>query len=263
MRGLWQAAPICYQAAMSRPAAIIFDLDDTLIDRPGRVQESWRGALAEIPELTARHTVDEVIAVLDRARERAWSDPRRRAGPALDYRGARAAFIEEALSVLGFSADDGLAKRLNEGISNQIGRTATLNPHALPILAALQAAKIPLALLTNGESRTQRTKIEQFALAPYFAHILIEEEIGAGKPFDAAYVAALACFTCPACDVWFVGDHLENDIAGPLRHGMRTVWYNPKGHAAPDAAHARADAEITVLSEVLDLFDLVTAETVA
>ena len=96
-----------------------------------------------------------------------------------------------------------------------------------------------------------------------FFHMIFEEEIGTGKPFDTAYVAALACFTCPACDVWFVGDHLENDIAGPRRHGMRTVWYNPKRQAAPEAAHTRADAEITALDEVLDLLDLVPTESIA
>ena len=39
-----------------------------------------------------------------------------------------------------------------------------------------------LAMITNGASATQRAKIERFHLAPYFDHILIEGELGFGKP---------------------------------------------------------------------------------
>jgi putative hydrolase of the HAD superfamily len=242
---------------MAHPAAIIFDLDDTLIARPGRAQEAWVAALADVPELTGRHSLDVILDTLSGARERAWSDARRRAGPALDYAGARRALIADALGLLGFGGDVALAERINEQFAHHTGRIAHLNDGSLELLAALRQAAIPLALLTNGESRTQRSKIERFALAPYFAHILIEEEIGAGKPFDPAYHAALERLACAAADTWFVGDHLENDVAAPRRHGMRAVWYNPARTAAPGLTGAD---EIASLGELLDLLDLKPAK---
>lgn len=244
---------------MPRPSAIIFDLDDTLIARSGGAREAWLAALDAVPELSERHPIDMILAVLSEARERAWSDPRRRAGPMLDYAGARAALIEDALAQLGFSHDRDLAHRINEEFARHTGRAAELNPGSIELLAALNEVGIPLAMLTNGESRTQRAKIERFALAPYFEHILIEEEIGAGKPFEQSYTIALAKLACPACDIWFVGDHLENDIAGPKRHGMRTVWYNPAGAASAARHH---DLEIRSLPELLHHIEL-TAEDVA
>ena len=235
---------------MIRPAAIIFDLDDTLVGRQGRVQDAWRAAIAAVPELTERHELETVMAALDAARGRAWADAQRRAGPALDYAGARAALVADALGQLGFAADVDLAERLKENISRHQGRESFLNDGALDILTALSAAGIPLALLTNGESRTQRGKIERFALERYFAHILVEEEIGAGKPFGEAYRIALDRLGPVAGEVWMIGDHLDNDIAAPKRHGMRTVWFNPGRLVRPSNPDAQADVEIAELSEL-------------
>ncbi len=237
---------------MTRPQAIVFDMDDTLILRPGRAQEAWHGAISEIPELTHRHSREVVLGILDKARERAWSDPKRRQGPALDYAGARRALIQETLEHLGCATND-VAVRFEDCVARYQGRSSHLNEGALDVLCALRAKGIPLALLTNGESRTQRGKIERFALATYFEHILIEEEIGAGKPFEAAYHTALARFTCPACDVWMIGDHLVNDIAGAKKHGMRTIWYNPERTALPDDPAQHPDSEIVTLSEIVSL----------
>jgi FMN phosphatase YigB (HAD superfamily) len=240
----------------SRPAAIIFDLDDTLIGRTGRVQDAWLDGIAAVPELTERHELPAIVAALDSARGRAWADAQRRAVPALDYAGARAALVADALRQLGFGDHAGLAERLTEGISNNTGRSSFLNDGALDILTALNAAAIPLALLTNGESRTQRGKIERFALEPYFAHILIEEEIGAGKPFKEAYFTALAHLKCAGPDIWMIGDHLENDIAAAKRHDIRTIWFNPAGVPVPAEAPGKPDAVIAALAELMLFFGI-------
>jgi len=240
----------------NRPAAIIFDLDDTLIGRTGRVQDAWLEAVALVPELTERHALSAIVAALESARGRAWADAQRRAGPALDYAGARAALVADALDQLGFGTDAKLAERLSEGISHNTGRASFLNDGALDILTALNDAAIPLALLTNGESRTQRGKIERFALEPYFAHILIEEEIGAGKPFKEAYFTALEHLKCAACDIWMIGDHLENDIAAAKRHDIRTIWYNPAGTSPPSEPHVKPDAVIAGLADLVLFFGI-------
>jgi putative hydrolase of the HAD superfamily len=241
---------------VARPSAIIFDLDDTLVGRPGRVQDAWRNAIAVLPELTDRHDLDFIMAALDAARGRAWAEAQRRAGPALDYAGAREALVADALQGLGFGGNADLAARLMEAISHHQGRDSFLCEGALDVLEALRTAGIPLALLTNGESRTQRAKIERFALASYFTHIFVEEEMGAGKPFDEAYRGALDRLDCPPGDIWMIGDHLDNDIAGAKRHGMRTIWYNPKGTAGPNDGHGCPDAVIASLAELMLFFGL-------
>src|SRR5688572_23646029 len=112
--------------SVGRPAAIIFDLDDTLIGRTGRVQDAWHAAIAGLPELTDRHELAAIVEVLNAARGRAWADAQRRAGPALDYAGARAALVTDALHQLGFGEDPGLAERLKDGISRNTGSSSFL-----------------------------------------------------------------------------------------------------------------------------------------
>lgn len=49
------------------------------------------------------------------------------------------------------------------------------------------------------------------------------------KPSPVFYKVVLAAANCPAGQVLFVGDHLENDAAAPARHGMRTALVRPRG----------------------------------
>src|SRR5204862_41471 len=79
----------------------------------------------------------------------------------------------------------------------------------------LRARGMPLALVTNGDATEQRWKIERCALAPFFGAIVIEGELGAGKPDAVVYHTALkALGVAPGPDVWMVGDHLEFDAVG-------------------------------------------------
>src|SRR4029434_2864942 len=84
-------------------------------------------------------------------------------------------------------------------------------------LARLRARRLPMALVTNGDTRQQRRKIEQYELAPYFDVIVIEGEFGRGKPEDAVYRHVLAALGVPAAGAWMVGDNLEWDVAAAER----------------------------------------------
>ena len=60
------------------------------------------------------------------------------------------------------------------------------------------------------------------------------------KPSPAFYRIVIAAAGCPAAQVLFVGDHLENDAAAPARHGMRVALVRPRGlrpgEVLPDGA---------------------------
>ena len=70
-------------------------------------------------------------------------------------------------------------------------------------------------MITNGASATQRAKIERFHLAPYFDHILVEGELGFGKPEPEVYLKAMAALRSSPADTWCVGDNLEWEVAAP------------------------------------------------
>ncbi len=66
----------------------------------------------------------------------------------------------------------------------------------------------------------QRSKINRFGLADLFDLILIEGEVGFGKPDPRVYERALESLGVAAGDTWMVGDNLEWDVAEPQRQGI-------------------------------------------
>jgi putative hydrolase of the HAD superfamily len=126
-----------------------------------------------------------------------------------------------------------------------------LFPDARRLLITLRDRGLPLALVTNGDAREQRAKIERHGLAPFFGAIVIEGEFGAGKPDAAVYETALAALGVAAgADVWMVGDHLEFDVAGPQRLGLRAAWLDRPGVGVPAGAGIRPDRIVRGLDEM-------------
>ena len=108
-----------------------------------------------------------------------------------------------------------------------------LFPEAAGFLTRLRERRVPLALVTNGDARHQRDKIARHDLARWFDVILIEGEMGYGKPEEQVYREALRRLGVAAVDAWMVGDHLEFDVAAPQRLGLRGVWLDRAGAGLP------------------------------
>lgn len=119
---------------------------------------------------------------------------------------------------------------------------------------AFLAAKATLLLATNGVSWTQRRRLANSPLAPYFTHVCVSEEAGAQKPSPVFFDYALGlCGRPEPGRVLMVGDLLRTDIRGGAEAGMATCWYNPSAEPAPEDA-PRIDAEIRHLSELERVF---------
>ena len=102
-------------------------------------------------------------------------------------------------------------------------------------LADFRARGVPLGLVTNGDASQQRDKIERFELASFFEVIVIEGEFGAGKPDESVYRHALRHLGVEPGDASMVGDHLEFDVAGPQRLGVRGIWLDRPGAGLADS----------------------------
>jgi putative hydrolase of the HAD superfamily len=92
-------------------------------------------------------------------------------------------------------------------------------------------------------------------LAPHFDVILIEGEIGFGKPDRRIYERALAELSIEAADAWMAGDNFEWDVAQPQRLGMTGVWVNPRGSRHPEGARIHADFMVRSISELRGLLE--------
>ncbi len=94
--------------------------------------------------------------------------------------------------------------------------------------AALEriAARIPIAALTNGNADLGRIGLQQ-----HFAFQLGAGEHGKAKPSACIFHAACARLECDHGVVLHVGDHIQADVAGAARAGLRSCWINRDGRA--------------------------------
>jgi putative hydrolase of the HAD superfamily len=88
-------------------------------------------------------------------------------------------------------------------------------------------------------------------LARYFACILVEGELGFGKPEQAVFNRALSALKVGPRDVWMVGDSLTFDIAPAVQLGMWAVWIDWTRRGLPDTAPCRPGATIHAFPELL------------
>jgi putative hydrolase of the HAD superfamily len=226
--------------------AVLLDLDDTLLDYSSGVEACWEAACA-----VAASEVEQaaLIAALAEARRWFWSDPARHRRERVNMPRAWTRIATNALDRCG--GDARLAPGIAEAFAARRRSVMALFPDALEFLTELCGRGLPLALVTNGDASEQRAKIERYDLARFFGAVIIEGEFGAGKPDVEVYQAALSALGLSAgADVWMVGDHLEFDVAGPQRVGLRAVWLDRPGLGLPSDSTVRPDLIARGLAEV-------------
>lgn len=239
---------------MDLPRAFLLDLDDTILDDSGGVVASWRDACRTHESRMDGLDAEAVYEAIDRLREWYWSDPERHRVGRLELAWARGEVVRLALADLGVDNDD-LARRI--GDTYHALRDEAIKPldEAVATVEWLRSQGCRLALLTNGGSQGQRRKIERFDLARLFDAILIEGEVGFGKPDPRIYTQALAALDVPAREAWMVGDNLEWDVAGPQREGITGVWIDTRRRGVPPGHAVRPDRIIGRLADLRGALD--------
>jgi putative hydrolase of the HAD superfamily len=230
--------------------ALLLDLDDTLLDYSGGVDESWSEACAAC--CTDGH-VDPVrlVEALAPTRRWFWDDPGRHRTERTDMPRAWTRIVMYALERLGIT-DDALAEAVARDFAARRRERMRLFPEAVACLEALRRQGLPLGLVTNGDAGQQRYKIERWDLAKYFDVMVIEGEFGAGKPDEVVYRHALAKLSVAPGDACMVGDNLEFDVGGPQRLGVRGLWIDRHGRGLPADTGIRPWRIIRSLTEIHD-----------
>ena len=228
---------------------MLLDLDDTILDDTGSVSSCWLDACRlHESELGALAAV-AVYEAIERAREWYWADPERHRVGRLDLAAARRDVVRIALEEMG-SADSELSRRIGDTYHDL--RDAGLQPFAdaVDTVRWFRDQGCRLALLTNGGAGLQRRKIDRFGLAALFDTILIEGELGFGKPDPRVYQRALDVLGVGPGGTWMVGDNLEWDVAEPQRHGIYGIWVDVRGTGLPPGERVKPDRIIRRLSEL-------------
>jgi len=126
-------------------------------------------------------------------------------------------------------------------IDHMIGQKP-VDPEAAAALRVLHD-DLGLGLVLASNTQPHETRwpaLQQAGIDGLFSAAVLSYPLGVRKPSPAFYRIVLAAADCPADQVLFVGDHLENDAAAPARHGMRAALVRPRGlrpgEVLPDGA---------------------------
>jgi putative hydrolase of the HAD superfamily len=230
--------------------ALLIDLDDTLLDYSGGVDECWSTACHGVAG-PAGVDPARLVAALARSRRWFWDDPDRHRRERTDMMGAWTKIVAHALEGIGHSGDV-LAAGVAEAFAASRWERMELFPGVRGTLTRLREREIPLALVTNGDRRQQRRKIERYDLARFFDVVVIEGEFGVGKPEEAVYRHVLGALAVPPAAAWMVGDHLDWDVAAPQRLGLRAAWVDAQGRGLPEGSPVRPDRVLRAFTELLD-----------
>lgn len=237
------------------PRAMLIDMDDTIITLTETSTRCWGDlCVTYAPRLPVRATHEELLGILNQIRLDFWRDPARHRPYRMDLLGSRRAILAQLLAQIGVACEDEAAALAQEMAHHfteaQLG-SITAFPGAIEAVRELRARGVKLALITNGEGREQRRKIERFALAPLFDCVIVEGEFGKGKPDPEVYHHALTTLGAEAHETWMVGDNLEWEVAMPKQLGIYSVWVDFAAKGLPADAPAQPDRIIHNLAELV------------
>ncbi len=231
---------------------VLLDLDDTLVAFDAVTDSSWKEVCLEYS--TANPGVDPKVlfASIKKVSDRYWSDPDRHRIGRNTLPVARRSVLREA-----FAAMD-LPQAHADAMAERYSKVRLDNMYVLPgahsILDLLHTRGCQLALLTNGDGETQRYKIERFNLARYFDTILIEGELGFGKPDLRMYRLALSALGLSPEQTCMIGDNLNWDVEAPQELGIRAIWIDRKETGLPIGSTVVPHRIIRDISEIPDVF---------
>jgi phosphoglycolate phosphatase len=210
---------------VSRPAALVFDLDGTLVDSRRDLAEAVNRTRAELG--VAALPVVEVTGMVG---EGARKLMQRALAGVVDPAADRAAF-------------DRLFARFLEHYWDTCLETTRPYPGVEAMLGELAAAGLPLALLTNKPEATTHRILEHFDLARRFAAVVGGDTFATRKPDPAGLADIARRLARPLAATMMIGDS-PTDAATARAAGSRfalALWgFPPPEVTAPLAAELRA-----------------------
>lgn len=123
------------------------------------------------------------------------------------------------------------------------------------LLERLKALSVPLALITDGRSLTQRLKLAGLGIREDFACLCISEEVGAEKPDPTAYRQVMAHWPEHRHFV-YIADNPRKDFIAPnalgwLTIGVRHALSGIHAQVQPEDMAARPAFWVDSLSELV------------
>jgi putative hydrolase of the HAD superfamily len=192
---------------MNNIKAIIFDLDNTILDRTHSFKNFTSSFLGTyFDHLDSTQEILERIIFLDQDGYKDKQD-----------------LFSELLGELPWKVKPAVAELLDYDSSEYV-KNAVLMDQAREVIQHIRKKNYKTVLITNGKTLIQYGKIDQLGLRNEFDLIIVSEEAGFKKPDPRIFDMALRKLGLRPDECIFIGDHPLNDIEGAANIGMQTIW---------------------------------------
>ena len=206
---------------MSSYQAILFDLDDTLLDRDEAVNKMFFVILEKC--------YGEVIHTSEMLKK----------------------FKEYDKKSYGYNDKTKVLESFFDDFPPKYRLPRNYNQHTINIVNTVKR-QAKVAIITNGSTERQKAKIINTNLNSYFEIIIISEETGFSKPDKHIFELALNKLNVQPEAALFVGDDIEKDIGGCQNANINGIWFNP--HMIKNNTEIEPYAEIHSFDELLSYF---------
>lgn len=213
--------------------AILFDLDETLLDRATSLENY-------IESQHHRHKLEHIA--YENYRDRFIE---------LDARGYtdRQKLFETLIKefTLSLSTEEMLAD-----FKQNAWKNCKLFADTSKVLREFRLRGYKLGIITNGSTESQSAKLSESGLNLLVDVALISEQEQVKKPNPAIFIRAAERLRVSVIECVFVGDNPEADIGGACNAGMKTVWLRGCQHWSAELT-STPDYIISTLPELLSI----------
>ncbi|MCK4771591.1 MAG: HAD-IA family hydrolase [Candidatus Latescibacteria bacterium] len=219
--------------------AVIFDLDNTLIDFMRMKDEAVRAAADAMVDAGLDMSRVEIVEGIEEVyREKG-----------IEYQKVFDDFLERKTGGINW-------KILASGVlAYRRSREAhlVLYPHAHETLVKLAKKGIRLAVVTDAPRREAWLRLVKLGLHHLFDVVVTFEDTGKLKPDSAPFMRALDLLAVEAGETLMVGDWVERDMVGAGKLGIRTAF--ARYGDIFSSQESGADYEIDDIAELINIVE--------
>lgn len=222
---------------MRRPKGILFDLDDTLLDRRASIQRYSAHFAHDFADRLLTVSVEDVRAIIQ-------------AEDGYGYR-PRPDFFASLCNTIPWDKrplPDLLETHWNRVFLHDC---SILRDGAERVLETLRNAGMLLGIVTNGGAHNQNAKIDACGLRERVHTVVVSDEVGMRKPDRRIFELAVGRLGISAKDAWYVGDSPEKDVLGAAQADLMPVWIRAQFPWPPDTPFF--PLQIATLDELVGL----------
>ncbi len=221
--------------------AVLFDVDDTLVDHSGAARQAILARLAS-------GGLPATDADVQRWRQVEQRHFTRYLSGELTILEQRRARVRE---MLGADLDDSAVDAWFAGYQAELEAAWSAFADAADCLARLRRAGLRLGVVSNVERAWQWRKLAACGLDGYFAIVVGPDTLGAGKPDPRVFRHTCHELGVAPAEALHVGDQIDSDVRGALAAGLSAAWL-ARGSAPADAAVPATAATVTGLAALAD-----------